>query len=145
MQRSWLVIAGVAVLVLVLAGGGYWWLGHQKKTALAAQQKHPHLIGVFGDNASVLDNIAPDQEKLCDASLKRAVDFGAVPPGTSLAGSEAKVEQPEGRYSCQAQGAAGKYTLNIDLSCPASDAKTCFTLDSVRREDGTVAYQIERL
>ena len=144
MQRSWLVIAGVAVLVAVLAGGGYWWLGHQKKVA-AAHQKHPHLIGVFGDNASVLDNIAPDQDKICDASLKRAVDFGAVPPGTSLAGSEAKAEQPEGRYSCQAQGAAGKYTLNIDLSCPASDAKTCFTLDSVRREDGTVAYEIERL
>jgi hypothetical protein len=145
MQRSWLVIAGVAVLVAVLAGGGYWWLGHHKRAVLAAQQKHPHLIGVLGDNASELDNIAPDQDRICDASLKRAVDFGAVPPGTSLAGSEAKAEQPEGRYSCQAQGAAGKYTLGIDLSCPASEAKTCFTLDSVRREDGTIAYQIERL
>jgi hypothetical protein len=145
MQRSWLVIVGVVVLAAVLAGGGYWWLGHQKKAHLAAQQNRPHLIGMLGDDASVLDNVAPDQEKLCDASLKRAVDFGAVPPGTSLAGDEAKAEQPDGRYSCQAQGAAGKYTLNIDLSCPTSDAKTCFTLDSVRREDGTIAYEIERL
>ncbi len=144
MQRSWMVIAGAVVLVLVLAGGGYWLLGHHKKESVAAQS-HPHLVGMMGDTASELDNVAPDQDKICDASLKRAMDFGAVPPGASLTSSEAKAEQPEGHYSCQVQGADGKYTLNIDLSCPGSDAKTCFTLDSIRREDGTFTYQIEQL
>jgi hypothetical protein len=145
MQRSWMVIAGVVVLALVLAGGGYWWLGQHKKAAIAARQQHPHLIGMLGDDASELDNVAPDQDKLCAASLTRALAFGAVPPGTSLASSEAKPGQPDGHFTCDAQGGDGKYTLNIDLTCPNSEAKTCFTLDSIRREDGAFAYQVERL
>ncbi|HEX4860833.1 MAG TPA: hypothetical protein VFV07_06315 [Rhizomicrobium sp.] len=144
MQRSWMVIAGVVVLALVLVGGGYWWLHHSSKKTTAASQR-PHLIGMLGDNATELDNAAPDQDKICEASLARGLSFGALPPGASLASSEAKAGQPEGHYTCDAQGADGKYTLNIDLTCPSSDAKTCFTLDSVRREDGTYTYQIEHL
>ena len=141
MQRSWMVIAGAVVLALVLAAGGYWFFKHQKKTTVAAQR--PHLIGVLGENATMLDEAAPDQDKLCQATLTRALDFGVVPPGTSLASSEPKAGAADGRYTCDAQGADGKYTLSIDLSCPNSDAKTCFSLDSIRREDGTVTYQRE--
>jgi hypothetical protein len=144
MQRSWMVIAGAVVLALVLVGGGYWWLHHPSKKTVAAGS-HPHLIGMLGDNATELDNAAPDQDKLCEASLARGLSFGALPPGASLASSDAKAGQPEGHYTCDAQGADGKYTLSIDLTCPNSDAKTCFTLDSVRREDGTVTYQIEQM
>jgi hypothetical protein len=145
MQRSWMVIAGVVVLALVLVGGGYWWLHHSSKKAVAAGSQHPHLIGMLGDNATELDNTAPDQDKICEASLARGLSFGALPPGASLASSEAKAGEREGRYTCDAQGADGKYTLSIDLSCPSSETKTCFTLDSVRREDGTFTYQIEQM
>ncbi len=142
MQRMWIVIAGVVVLALVLAGGGYWWLRHSNKHQMAAGAR-PHLIGALGDTASVLDTTAPDQDKLCSASLTRALDFGAVPPGTRLANSQAQAGQAEGRFSCEAVGADGKYTLNIDTSCPNSQEKTCFSLDSIRREDGKFVYQRE--
>jgi len=142
MQRMWIVIAGVVVVALVLAGGGYWWLGHSHKHQVAAGAR-PHLIGALGDTATALDTAAPEQDKICSASLTRALDFGAVPPGTRLANSEAQAGQPEGRFTCEAIGAEGKYTLSIDTSCPNSEAKTCFSLDSIRREDGIFVYQRE--
>jgi hypothetical protein len=142
MQRMWIVIAGVVVLALVLAGGGYWWLRHSHKQQAAAGAR-PHLIGALGDTVTALETAAPDPDKLCAASLSRALDFGAVPPGTRLANSEAQAGQPEGRFTCDAVGAEGKYTLSIDTTCPNSEAKTCFSLDSIRREDGTFVYQRE--
>jgi hypothetical protein len=142
MQRMWIVIAGVVVLALVLAGGGYWWLRHSHKQQTVAGAR-PHLIGALGDTATVLDTAAPDQDKLCAASLSRALDFGAVPPGARLANSEAQAGQAEGHFVCEAIGAEGKYTLSIDTSCPNSDAKTCFSLDSIRRDDGKFVYQRE--
>ena len=142
MQRMWMVIAGVVVLALVLAGGGYWWLRHSHKQQ-AASAARPHLIGALGDTVTALETTAPDPDKLCAASLSRALDFGAVPPGTRLANSEAQAGQPEGRFTCDAVGAEGKYTLSIDTTCPNSQEKTCFSLDSIRREDGAFVYQRE--
>lgn len=138
-QRLWMALAAVAVVALVLAGGGWWWLGHSHKQMAAAKQ--PHLVGDMGETATALDTTLPDPGKICAASLTRALDFGAVPAGATLVSGEAKSEEPEGHYSCEAQGADGKYTLAIDASCPGSEAKTCFALDSIKREDGTVVYK----
>jgi hypothetical protein len=138
-QRLWMIIGAIAVVALILVGGGWWWLSHSHKTATAA--KRPNLIGSIGDATQALDNTRPDDDKLCSASLARALDFGALPPGATLSSNEAKAAEAEGRYSCEAQGGDGKYTLSIDTSCPGGQDKTCFALDSIKREDGTFTYR----
>ena len=138
-QRLWIIIGGIAVVALALAGGGWWWLGHQKKQAVASER--PHLIGMLGETTRQLDAILPEKDKLCAATLMRALDFGALPPGSTLVSAEAKAEQPEGRFSCQAKADDGQYTLSIDASCPNGQDKTCFALDSIRRQDGTFTYR----
>lgn len=135
----WVWIGVVVVLALVVAGGGWWWMHGTHKTVVAA--KRPNLLGVMGDTVRALDTTLPDKDKICSASLTRALDFGILPPGASLASQEAKEGQPEGRYTCEAQGVDGKYSLIVDASCPGSQDKTCFALDSVRRDDGAVVYQ----
>lgn len=135
----WVWIGVVVVLALVVAGGGWWWMHGTHKTVVAA--KRPNLLGVMGDTVTALDTTLPDKDKICSASLTRALDFGILPPGASLASQEAKEGQPEGRYTCEAQGVDGKYSLIVDASCPGSQDKTCFALDSVRRDDGAVVYQ----
>jgi len=138
-QRLWILIGAIAALAVLLAGGGWWWLSHSHKAALAA--KRPNLIGLLGDTAQALDAAKPDDDKLCAATLARALQFGALPQGAMLTSAEAKAGQSEGRYSCEAQGIDGKYTLNIDTSCPGGQEKTCFALDSIKREDGTWMYR----
>ena len=138
-QRLWILVGGLFVLGLILAGSGYWYLKHSTKQAGAAN--HPKLIGLLGENLTALDTALPAQDKICEASLKRALDFGALPQGVTLAGNEAQAAQQEGRLTCQAQGLDGHYVLNIDTTCPGTQEKTCFTLDSIRREDGTWMYQ----
>ncbi|HVU20074.1 MAG TPA: hypothetical protein VHE09_05035, partial [Rhizomicrobium sp.] len=99
------------------------------------------LIGVMGDNLTALDTTLPDQSKLCSTTLARALDFGVLPAGATLVSSEVQATQPEGHYTCQAQGSDGKYTLGIDTNCPASKDKTCYALESVKRDDGTMTYR----
>ncbi|MBV9991702.1 MAG: hypothetical protein JOZ72_10450 [Alphaproteobacteria bacterium] len=138
-QRLWLIVGGIALLAVVLAGGGWWWYGHSHKAVVAS--KRPNLIGLLGDTAQALDNTKPDDAKLCSATLTRALDFGALPRGATLASDEAKAGEAEGHYSCQAQGIDGSYTLNIDTTCPGGQDKTCFALDSIKREDGSWNYR----
>ena len=135
----WIWGAAVAVLVVALAGGGYWWLGMSHKTSVAA--KRPNLIGDLGGTVTALDTVAPDQDKICPITLTRALDFGVVPPGATLVSNDAQAGQPEGRYTCQVQGSDGKYTMTIDLTCPGSQDKTCYALDTVQRDDGTTLYK----
>jgi hypothetical protein len=138
--RLWILVGAVAVLVLALAGGGYWWMSSKQK-AQAAAAARPHLLGDIGSLVTALDNTAPSPDKMCAATLTRALDFGVLPPGATLTSREAKAGQPEGRFTCEAQGSDGKYTLAIDTSCPGSQEKTCYTLDSVKRDNGTWTYK----
>lgn len=138
-QRLWIALGGVALLALVLVGGGWWWLGHSHKHAVASKQ--PHLIGDLGETATALDTTLPEPGKICAASLSRALDFGAVPPGATLISNDAKAGEPDGHYACEAQAGDGKYTLAIDATCPNGTDKTCFALDSIKREDGTFVYK----
>jgi len=135
----WVWIGVVVVLALAVAGGGWWWMHGAHKTNVAA--KRPNLVGTLGDTVTALDTTLPDRDKMCSATLARALDFGVLPPGASLTSQEAKEGQPEGRYTCEAQGADGKFTLVIDTSCPGSQDKTCFALDSVQGDNGAVLYQ----
>jgi hypothetical protein len=135
----WVWIGVVVVLALVVAGGGWWWMHGAHKTSVAA--KRPNLLGMMGDTVTALDTAMPDRDKMCSATLARALDFGVLPPGATLVSQDAQEAQPEGRYTCQAQGAEGKYTLGIDTSCPNSQEKTCFALDSVTGDNGAVLYQ----
>ncbi len=136
---GWVWSGVVVVLALVVAGGGWWWRHGAHKTTVAA--KRPNLLGVMGETLTALDTTLPDKDKICSASLTRALDFGVLPPGATLVSQDAQEAQPEGRYTCQAQGADGKYTLVIDTSCPNSQDKTCFALDSVTGDNGTVLYK----
>jgi hypothetical protein len=138
-QRLWIMIGAAAVVVVALVAGGWWYFGHGHKTTVAGKQ--PHLIGDLGETATALDNTQPDEDKICAATLSRALAFGAMPPGTTLTSDDAKSGEPEGRYSCDAQGADGKYTMVVDASCPNGTDKSCFALDSITREDGTVVYK----
>ena len=138
---SWIWIAVAVVVVLVAAGGGYWFLKGGHKATVAANR--PKLIGVLGDNATELDTTVPDQDKICAVSLARAMDFGAAPQGSTLVSQEATATQPEGTYTCQAQTSDGKYTLGITTICRGSQDKTCYALDSVKREDGQFTYRRE--
>lgn len=135
----WVWIGAVVVLALALAGGGWWWLHGAHKTSVAVKQ--PNLVGTIGETVTALDTSLPDQDKICSATLARALDFGVLPPGATLAGQDAQAAQPEGHFTCQAQAGGVKYTLGIDTSCPNSQDKTCFALDSVRRDNGAVLYQ----
>jgi hypothetical protein len=135
----WVWIGVVVVLVLAIAGGGYWWMHSVHKTNVAA--KRPNLVGTIGESVTALDTTLPDQDKMCSVTLARALDFGVLPPGATLVSQEAQAAQPDGHFTCQAQASDGKYTLGIDTSCPNSQDKTCFALDSVRRDNGTVVYQ----
>jgi hypothetical protein len=135
----WVWIGVVVVVALVAAAGGWWWLHGAHKSTVAA--KRPNLLGTMGSTVTALDTAMPDKDKLCAATLTRALDFGALPAGATLVSQDAQEGQPEGRYTCQAQAADGKYTLGIDTSCPNSQEKTCFALDSVRRDNGAVLYQ----
>ncbi len=86
--------------------------------------------------------MAPSPDKLCSQTLARALDFGVLPPGASLANDSAKANDPDnGHYTCQAQGGGGTFTLLIDTSCPGSQDKTCFALDGVKGSDGTWLYK----
>jgi hypothetical protein len=140
-QPQWVWIAAAIVLVLVIGGGAWWFLrgGHGMMTASTA--KKPTLIGMMGDGMTALDTTMPAQDKLCSTTLTRALDFGVVPAGATLAGDDAQAGQPDGHYTCQAQGSDGKYTLAIDTTCPGSQDKTCYALDSVKRDDGTTTYR----
>ena len=135
---SWIWIAAAVVVVLLVAGGGYWFLKGSHKTNMAANR--PKLAGLLGDTVTELDNTMPDQSRLCDVSLKRAMDFGAAPAGSTLVSQDAQAAQPEGTYTCQAQTSDGKYTLTITTICPGSQDKTCYALNSVQREDGQFTY-----
>ncbi|HWA89398.1 MAG TPA: hypothetical protein VG889_05145 [Rhizomicrobium sp.] len=136
-QRLWILIGAAVIVVAALGAGAWWWLGHGHKPTVASRQ--PQLIGDLGETAHVLDNTLPDEGKICAVTLTRALDFGAVPAGATLTSDEAKAN--EGRYSCDAQGADGKYTMVVDASCANGTDKSCFTLDSITREDGTVVYK----
>jgi hypothetical protein len=136
----WIWGGAVAVVVLALAGGGYWWMNAGHKAAVAG--KRPNLLGLMGETVTELDNTRPDTDKMCPAMLARALDFGVLPPGATLVGNDAQESsQNAGHYTCEARANDGKYTLAIDTSCPGSDAKTCFALESVRREDGIMTFQ----
>jgi hypothetical protein len=138
-QPMWVVIAAAVVAVLVIGGGAWWFLrGHHGTTTAAAKKP---LIGMMGDSLTALDTTMPSQDKLCSTTLTRALDFGALPAGATLVSGDATAAQPEGHYTCQAQGSDGKYTLAIDTTCPGSQDKTCYALESVKRDDGTTLYR----
>ena len=133
---------GAAVVAIAIVGGGAWWFtrgGHSIMTASTA--KKPPLVGVMGDRLTALDTTAPEQGKLCSVTLTRALDFGVVPAGATLSSQDAQAGQPDGHFTCEAQGSDGKYTLAIDTTCPGSQDKTCYALDSVKRDDGTQVYR----
>ena len=133
-------IAAAIVAVLMIGGGAYWFTrGHHGTTTATA--KKPALVGMLGDNLTALDTVAPAQDKLCATTLARALDFGVVPPGATLVSQDASAGQPDGHFTCQAQGSDGKYTLAIDTTCPGSQDKTCFALDTVKRDDGIMLYK----
>jgi hypothetical protein len=136
------LIVGLVVLALVLAGGGWWLYSHyaHKQTA---QAKLPPLIGTIGSTVTALDTAMPEKDQLCTASLARAVHFGALPAGTRLTSNDAEAAQQEGRFICKAQNLDGQYTINIDTSCPGSQDKTCFALDSIQSGDGKWLYRRE--
>jgi len=140
-RRLVLAGAGVVVLAIVLAGAGWFWSGKTHHHRIEASR--PKLIGVLGDTTTMLDASLPDSDRMCSTALKRAQAFGTVPDGATLTSGDAKPGQTDGRYTCEAQGGNGKYTLAIDTKCPANGQNNCFALDSVRREDGTVLYQHE--
>ncbi len=138
-QGMW--IAAIVVAVVVIGGGGWWFLrgGHGLTTASTA--KLPAMIGTMAEGVTQLDTTLPPEDKICSTTLTRALDFGALPAGATLVSSDAQASQPEGHYTCQAQGSDGKYTLVVDATCPGSQNKTCYALDSVKRDDGTMAYR----
>jgi hypothetical protein len=134
-------IAAAVVVVLAIGGGAYWYMhGHHGMTT-AANVKKPPLVGMLGDNLTALDTTLPAQDKICSTTLTRALNFGVVPAGATLVSQDAQAGQPEGHFTCQAQGSDGKYTLAIDATCPGSQDKTCYALDTVKREDGVTVYQ----
>ncbi len=138
-QPQWVLIAAAVVAVLVIGGGAWWFMrGHNAMTASAPKKP---LIGMMGDKVTALDTTVPAQDKLCSTTLTRALDFGVLPPGATLVSSDATAGQPDGHYTCQAQGGDGKYTLAIDTTCPGSQDKTCYALESVKRDDGTMMYR----
>jgi hypothetical protein len=136
---AWIWAGAVAVIVIALAGGGYWWMSGAHKTTLAG--KRQNLLGLMGETVTELDNTKPDMDKMCEVTLKRALDFGVLPPGASLTSQDAQATQTEGHYTCQAQSSDGTYTLAIDTSCSGSEEKSCFALESVRRQDGIMTFQ----
>lgn len=140
-QPVWVWIAAAVVAVLIIGGGAYWFTrgGHGVMTASTA--KKPPLVGVMGDTLTALDTTAPEQGKLCSVTLTRALDFGVLPAGATLTSQDAQAGQPDGHYTCEAQGSDGKYTLAIDTTCPNSQDKTCYALDTVKRDDGTMVYK----
>ena len=75
----WVWIGVVVVLALAVAGGGWWWMHGAHKTSVAA--KRPNLVGMMGDTVTALDTTLPDKDKMCPATLARALDFGVLPPG----------------------------------------------------------------
>ena len=139
-QPVWVWIAAAVVAVLVIGGGAWWFMrGHHGVTTATA--KKPALVGMLGDSLTALDTTAPEQAKLCSTTLARALDFGVVPAGAALVSQDATAGQPDGHYTCEAQGSDGKYTLAIDTTCPGSQDKTCYALDTVTRDDGTMVYK----
>ncbi|HVV63940.1 MAG TPA: hypothetical protein VHC42_00600 [Rhizomicrobium sp.] len=137
---TWVWIAAAIVALLLAGGGVFWWMRAAHKPAVA--ETRPHLLGVMGETVTELDAAKPDMDKLCAASLKRALDFGVLPPGASLVKTDADAASAEGRYACEAQGGGGKYLIGVDTTCAGSKEADCFALDSVKREDdGTVLYQ----
>lgn len=138
-QRLWMIVAGLVVLGLIIAGAGWWWM--HRSSPHAAASNRPKLIGEYGQKLTALDDALPDSGDICAAGLKRALDFGALPAGVTLANSSAEDAQPEGHMTCQAQGAEGHYTLTIDTLCADGKAKSCFALDAIRRDDGQVLYK----
>jgi hypothetical protein len=140
-QPQWVWIAAVVVAVLVIGGGAWWFTRGHHGAMTASTGKKPSLVGMMGDGVSALDTTLPSQDKICSTTLTRALDFGVLPAGATLVGDEAQTSQPEGHYTCQAQGSDGKYTLAIDATCPGSQDKTCYALDSVKRDDGTMVYR----
>lgn len=138
---QWILIVGLVVLALVLIGGGWFWYSHTHKHT--AQAKLPPLIGALGNTVTALDTAMPDNDQLCQASLNRAIHFGVLAAGTKLVSSDAEAAQQEGRYTCKARGLDGEYTIGIDTSCPGSQEKTCFALDTVQASDGSWLYRRE--
>jgi len=138
-QPLWVVIAAAVVAVLII-GGGAWWFMRGHNAATTASAKKP-LIGMMGDNLTALDTTMPAKDKLCSTTLTRALDFGALPAGATLTSQDAQDAQPEGHYTCTAQGSDGKYTLAIDTNCAGTQDKTCYALDTVKRDDGTMVYK----
>jgi hypothetical protein len=136
----WVWIAAAVVAILVIGGGAWWFMrGHHGMTTATA--KKPPLVGMMGDTLTALDTTLPAQDKLCSTTLARALDFGVVPAGATLTSNDAQAGQPDGHYTCEAQGSDGKYTLAIDTTCPNSQDKTCYALDTVKRDDGTMTYR----
>jgi hypothetical protein len=134
-------IAAAIMAVLAIGGGGYWYMHSHHGVTTASNAKKPPLVGMLGDNLTALDTTLPAQDKICSTTLARALDFGVVPAGARLVSQDAQAGQPDGHYTCQAQGSDGKYTLAIDATCPGSQDKTCYALETVKREDGTTVYQ----
>jgi hypothetical protein len=134
-------IAAAVVVVLAIGGGAYWYMHGHHGMMTASTAKKPPLVGMLGDNLTALDTVLPAQDKICSATLTRALDFGVLPAGATLVSQDAQASQPEGHYTCQVQGSDGKYTLAIDATCAGSQDKTCYALDTVKRADGVTIYQ----
>ena len=140
-KSPWGWVAAVVAVVLVAGGGGWWFLHNGHGTMTASTAKKPSLVGMLGDGVTALDTTLPAQDKICSTTLTRALDFGVLPVGATLVSSDAQASQPEGHYTCQAQATDGKYTLAVDAACPGSQDKSCYALDSVKRDDGTLTYR----
>ncbi len=140
-QPQGLWIAVIVAALVVIGGGAWWFLRGHHGSMTASTANRPAMIGVMAENVTELDTTLPPEDKICSVTLTRALDFGALPAGATLVSSDAQASQPEGHYTCQAQASDGKYTLVVDATCAGSQNKTCYALDSVKRDDGTTLYR----
>ena len=107
----------IGLVVVVLAGGGYYFWSK----------------GLLGSSTS--------GPSVCETMVKRARDYGVVPPNTTLAQPDPSKNEADGRPLCSAQSGPTHYTMTADLICSDMNKMTCLTLHSVKQDDGTSLFQ----
>lgn len=128
------------VLYSAKAKPGYW-IGGAAVVAIALLLAFGNLLG-------------PSGKTVCTATLNQAKDFGAISPSAELDSSSAKSTDVRNRKSCTAKVGDETYTVVADVKSSDEDhhacrdflkQKSCISLYSVARADGTTTYQVREI